>query len=208
MTKNRQKYDEDFKRNAVKLSYASPKTVTEIAEDLGIYVNLLYNRRRKYTTYIRTDEGFMYHCVIRDIVTKDVLGDCMADRMTKELVINAIPAMTARHEMEEGCIFHSDRGSRYTSKAVMSLLAQLDFRQSFSRVGMPGDNSRSESFFATMKKEMVHRTHFRTKAEARAAVFDYIYCFYNVTGTQKSLGYMSPRDYVKTLETGELEEVA
>jgi putative transposase len=159
-------------------------------------------------TYIRTGEGFMYHCVVRDIVTKDVLGDHVADRMTKELVINAILSMTARHKMREGCIFHSDRGSQYTSKAVMSLLPQLGFRQSFSRVGMPGDNSWSESFFATMKKELVHWSHFETNAEARAAVFDYIYCFYNATRTQKGLGYMSPRDYVKSLETGELKEVA
>jgi putative transposase len=159
-------------------------------------------------TYIRTDEGFLYHCVIRDIVTKDVLGDHMSDRMTKELVENAVLAMTARHEMGRGCIFHSDRGSQYTSKAVKSLLAQLGFRQSFSRVGMPGDNSWSESFFATMKKEMVHWAHFRTKAEARAAVFDYIYCFYNVTRTQKCLGYMSPRDFVRSLELGGLKEVA
>ena len=75
-------------------------------------------------TYLRTDEGFMYHCVIRDIVTGEVLGDHMADRMTKELVINAILAMLGRHELPEGCIFHSDRGSQYTSKAVMGLLQQ------------------------------------------------------------------------------------
>ncbi|MGI5850314.1 MAG: DDE-type integrase/transposase/recombinase [Christensenellales bacterium] len=82
-------------------------------------------------TYLRTGEGFMYHCVIRDIVTGEVLGDHMADRMTKELVINAILAMLARHELAECCIFH--RGSRYTSKAVMGLLQQYGLRQSFSR---------------------------------------------------------------------------
>ena len=92
-------------------------------------------------TYLRTDEGFMYHCVIRDIVTGEVLGDHMADRMTKELVMNAILAMLARHELATGCIFHSDRGSQYTSKAVMGLLQQYGLRQSFSRVGMPGDNA-------------------------------------------------------------------
>ena len=94
----------------------------------------------------------MYHCVIRDIVTGDVLGDHMADRMTKELVLNAIMAMLARHELAKGCIFHRDRGSQYTSKDVMGLLQQYGLRQSFSRVGMPGDNAWSESFFATMKK--------------------------------------------------------
>jgi putative transposase len=73
-------------------------------------------------TYLRTAEGFMYHCVIRDIATGDVLGDHMADRMTKELVLNAIMAMLARHKLVKGCIFHSDRGSQYTSKAVIGLL--------------------------------------------------------------------------------------
>lgn len=63
-------------------------------------------------TYLRTGEGFMYHCVIKDLVTGEVLGDHMADRMTKELVINAILALLARHKLEEGCIFHSDRGSQ------------------------------------------------------------------------------------------------
>jgi len=137
-----------------------------------------------------------------------VLGDHMADRMTKELVINAMLAVLARHELAEGCVFHSDRGSQYTSKAFMELLKQYGVRQSFSRVGMPGDNSWSESFFATMKKELIHWTHFATKSDVRAKVFEYIYCFYNVTRTQKGLGYLSPRDYLRSLETERLEAVA
>jgi transposase InsO family protein len=87
----------------------------------------------------------MYHCVIRDIVTGEVLGDHMADRMTKELVVNAILAMLAQHETHEGRIFHSDIGSQYTSKAVKGLLQQYELRQSFLRVGMPGDNAWSKS---------------------------------------------------------------
>lgn len=156
-------------------------------------------------TYLRTDEGFMYHCVIRDIVTGEVLGDHMADRMTKELVINAILAVLASHELADGCIFHSDRGSQYTSKAVMGLLQQYGLRQSFSRVGMPGDNAWSESFFATMKKELIHWTHYETKESVRAAVFEYIYCFYNVKRIQKRLGYMSPKEYLKSLKAEKLE---
>lgn len=104
-------------------------------------------------TYLKTGEGFMYQCIIKDIVTGELLGEHMADRMTKELVLKAILSMLAKHKLEDGCIFHSDRGSQYTSKAVMSLLKQYGFRQSFSRVGMPGDNAWAESFFATMKKE-------------------------------------------------------
>ena len=114
-------------------------------------------------TYLKTDEGFLYHCVIKDIVTGEVLGDYISDRMTKELVIKAILAMLARHKLEKGCIFHSDRGSQYTSNAVMDLLKQYGLCQSFSRVGVPGDNAWVESFFATMKKELIHRTHYETK---------------------------------------------
>lgn len=157
-------------------------------------------------TYLRTDEGFMYHCVVRDVVTGEVLGDHMADRMTKELVINAILAVLARHKLAKGCIFHSDRGSQYTSKAVMGLLQQYGLRQSFSRVGMPGDNAWSESFFSTMKKELIHWMHYETKASVRAAVFEYIYCFYNIKRIQKRLGYMSPREYLKSLRTARTEK--
>lgn len=151
-------------------------------------------------TYLKTDEGFMYHCVIRDLVTGEVLGDHMADRMKKELVVNAILAMLARHKVKEGCIFHSDRGSQYTSKAVKELLCRYGIRQSFSRVGMPGDNAWSESFFATMKKEIIHWTHYETKESVRAAVFEYVYCFYNVKRIQKRLGYMSPSEYLRSLQ--------
>ena len=159
-------------------------------------------------TYIRTGEGFLYHCVIKDVVSGEVLGDYMADRMTKELVMRAMLAVLARHKLEESCIFHSDRGSQYTSKAFMSLLKQYGIRQSFSRVGMPGDNAWAESFFATMKKELIHWTHFETKAQAREKVFEYIYCFYNVTRIQKRLGYLSPKQYLRSLHTERLDAVA
>ena len=159
-------------------------------------------------TYLRTGEGFMYHCVIKDIVTGEVLGDHMVDRMTKELVINAMLAALARHRLEEGCIFHSDRGSQYTSNVVMDLLKQYGLRQSFSRVGMPGDNAWAESFFATMKKELIHRKYYETKESVKAAVFEYIYCFYNVKRIQKKLGYMSPGEYFKSLGTERLADAA
>ncbi len=159
-------------------------------------------------TYLRTGEGFMYQCVIKDIVTGEVLGDHMADRMTKELVINAVLSMLARHRLKEGCIFHSDRGSQYTSNTVMDLLKQYGLRQSFSRVGMPGDNAWAESFFATMKKELIHRKYYETKESVKEAVFEYIYCFYNVKRIQKKLGYMSPVEYFKSLETERLADAA
>ena len=137
-----------------------------------------------------------------------MLGDHIADRMTKELVIKAILTMLAKHKLKKGCIFHSYRGSQYTSNAVMELLKQYGLCQSFSRVGMPADNAWVESFFATMKKELIHRTHYETKGSVRAAVFEYIYCFYNVKRIQKKLGYISPGEYLRSLRTERLAEVA
>jgi putative transposase len=153
-------------------------------------------------TYLRTDEGFEYLCTVRDIVTGEVLGSSQSDRMTKELVMNALLSVVSRYgnELVKDFIFHSDRGSQYTSKAFMELVKMSGGRQSFSRVGMPGDNAWSESFFATMKKECIHWSHFRTRAELREVVFEYIYSFYNGERIQKRLGYMSPREYRKSLE--------
>jgi len=159
-------------------------------------------------TYLRTDEGFDYLCTIRDIFTGEVLGRYSSDRMTKELVINAFLAMTARYRLEPGCIFHSDRGSQYTSNAFKELVKQYGFRQSFSRVGMPGDNAWSESFFAGMKKEIIHWCHYETREQVRLAVFDHIEVFYNGQRAQKRLGYISPREYFKRLQIQELSKVA
>ena len=159
-------------------------------------------------TYLRTDEGFDYLCTIKDIVTGEILGSHQGERMTKELVINAFLSVQARHELLPDCIFHSDRGSQYTSTAFKELLIKYGIRQSFSRVGMPGDNAWSESFFATMKKECIHWAHFRTRTELRATVFEYIYCFYNGQRIQKRLGYLSPKEYYDSLQIEELLSVA
>jgi putative transposase len=155
-------------------------------------------------TYLRTGEGFMYYCMVKDVVTGEILGDHMSERMTSELVINAMLAAQVRHDFEDGCIFHSDRGSQYTSNAFKELLSRYGVRQSFSRVGKPGDNSWSESFFATMKKELTHWTFHRTKDLIRAAVFEYVHCFYNGTRIQKRLGYLSPRQLFNSMRFKEL----
>ena len=90
----------------------------------------------------------------------------------------------------------------------MGLLKQYGLCQSFSRVGLPVDNAWVESFFAMMKKELIHRTHYETKESVKTEVFEYIYCFYNVKKTQKKLGYVLPGEYLKTLRTERLAEVA
>ena len=94
-------------------------------------------------------------------------------------------------------MYHSDRGSQYTSESVMKLLVKNGIRQSFSRVGKPGDNSWSESFFANLKKETVHWEHFRTREEARQKIFAHIEGFYNTRRVQARLGHLSPMQWLK-----------
>lgn len=146
-------------------------------------------------SYIPTDEGFDYLCTIKDL-TGVVLAEKMSERMTKELVLDTIRAAQKRWKLPAGTIYHSDRGSQYTSGEVMALVAKLGFQQSFSAVGRPGDNAWSESFYSILKKESVHHVHFATRSEARQAMFDYIERFYNRRRVQKSLGYLSPIDWL------------
>jgi putative transposase len=150
-------------------------------------------------TYLKSDEGWTYLCVVKDIISGDILGESNGARMKKELVIQAFLNAQARHKLAEGAIFHSDRGSQYTSKAFMDTLKLYGIRQSFSRVGMPGDNAWAESFFATLKKECIHFRHFATRDELGQAVFAWIEGFYNTRRVQARLGYLSPREYAALL---------
>ncbi|MDR1705170.1 MAG: IS3 family transposase [Clostridiales bacterium] len=150
-------------------------------------------------TYLRSDEGWLYLCTVKDIVTKEILGETTSERMTKTLVIKAFLNAQARHNLAAGTIFHSDRGSQYTAKGFMATLELYGMRQSFSRVGMPGDNAWAESFFATLKKECVHFNHFNTRDELQAAVFAWINGFYNTRRVQAGLGYIPPSAYAALL---------
>ena len=150
-------------------------------------------------TYLKSGEGWEYLCTVKDIVSGEILGEAMSARMKKELVIQAFLNAQARHDLPRGGIFHSDRGSQYTSKAFMETLELYGMKQSFSRVGMPGDNAWAESFFATLKKECIHFRHFATREELRQAVFAWIESFYNNRRVQARLGYMSPREHAAML---------
>jgi len=146
-------------------------------------------------TYIRTGEGWLYLCVVKDVISGEILGEATSDNMRRELVMQAFLNAQARHSLTKGVIFHSDRGSQYTSRDFMSTLEQYGIKQSFSRVGMPGDNAWAESFFATLKKECVHFRHFSTRSDARQATFTWIEGFYNAKRVQMRLGYRSPREF-------------
>ena len=150
-------------------------------------------------TYLKSGEGWLYLCVVKDIVTGEILGTATDERLQKELVIRTFLNATARHNLPKGAIFHSDRGCQYTSQAVVDMLKQHGIRQSFSRVGMPGDNAWAESFFATLKKECVHFRQFAARDELRQTVFAWIEGFYNTQRVQARLGYVSPQEYARLL---------
>ena len=150
-------------------------------------------------TYLKSGEGWLYLCVVKDIVSGEILGEATAENMKKELVIQAFVNAQARNNMSAGTIIHSDRGSQYTSQAFMDMLKLYGIKQSFSRVGMPGDNAWAESFFATLKKECVHWRHFATRDELRQTVFAWVESFYNTRRVQARLGYLSPRAYAAML---------
>jgi putative transposase len=150
-------------------------------------------------SYLPTTEGFLYLCIVKDIATGEILGESTSSRMKTELVLQAFANAHGRHPIGKDTIFHSDRGSQYTAHKFMDMLKSLNIKQSFSRVGMPGDNAWAESFFSSLKKERIHFNHFDTRDEASFAIFTWIEGFYNSNRVQKRLNYISPREYREIL---------
>jgi putative transposase len=149
-------------------------------------------------TYIPTREGWLYLAAVEDLYSRMVVGWSMAEHMESRLVVDALEMAVQRRLPGEELLAHSDRGSQYASAHYQSLLAKHGIECSMSRHGDCWDNAPMESFFASLKKELVHDADFATRAEARAAIFEYIEVFYNVQRRHSSLGYLSPLDYEQT----------
>jgi putative transposase len=146
-------------------------------------------------TYIDTDESWLYVAAIKDLFTKKIVGWAMAEHMRTSLVSQALRMAVKQERPAPGLIHHSDRGSQYASAAYRTLLGQFGMKASMSRRGNCYDNAPMESFWASLKKEQVHRKRYKTRAEARADVFDYIESFYNPIRRHSSLGNQSPIDF-------------
>jgi transposase InsO family protein len=146
-------------------------------------------------TYIPTAEGWLYLCTILDLHSRRVVGWSMSSRMTSELVVQALLMAVLLRRPPAGLIFHSDRGSQYCSHGVRRWAARHGIRQSMSRKGDCWDNAPAESFFKTLKAELYGHQAFRTRQEARTAIFEYIEVFYNRIRLHSSLGYQSPADF-------------
>lgn len=146
-------------------------------------------------TYLWTDEGWLYVAGIMDLCGQKIVGLSMSERMTKELVINALNSAFMRAGKPKGVILHSDRGSQYCSNDYQNLIKKYDFVCSMSRKGNCWDNAPMESFWGKMKYEWLADKPFKTREEARAAVFEYVEIFYNRQRIHESNGYLTPEEY-------------
>jgi len=147
-------------------------------------------------TYIWTRKGWLYLACVLDTYSRRIVGWSMGERITKDLVLDALRMALGRWPGRDGrLLHHSDRGSQYASGAFQELLRDENITCSMSRKGNCWDNAMMESFFATLKKERIHLKDYATRAAARASVFDYIERFYNRVRRHSALGYLSPEQF-------------
>jgi len=146
-------------------------------------------------TYIPTWEGWLYLAAVEDLYSRQIVGWSMSEHLSSRLVVDALEMAVSRRLPGEGLVAHSDRGSQYASDHYQRLLQRHGLICSMSRRGDCWDNAPMESFFASLKKELVHQEDYRSRAEARASVFEYIEVFYNRVRRHSALGYQSPLAY-------------
>jgi putative transposase len=146
-------------------------------------------------TYVPTREGWLYLAAVEDLHTRRIVGWSMSERIDSRLVVDALEMAIARRLPGAGLVAHSDRGSQYASEHYQRLLAGHGIVCSMSRRANCWDNAPMESFFASLKKELVHDEDYATREEARASLFEYIEVFYNRVRRHSSLGYKSPVEY-------------
>ena len=177
-----------------------PRT-TDSRHDLGIAPNLL---RRNFRapgpdriwladiSYIPTDEGWLYLAAVKDMATMEIVGWSMSDRLKGGLAVDAMRMALQNRRPTPGLICHSDRGVQYASGDYRRLLRAWKAEASMSRKGDCLDNAPMESFFGSLKNELVYRTRFRSRQEAKAALFEHIAIFYNRQRRHSSIGYRTP----------------
>ena len=142
-----------------------------------------------------TGSGWIYLAIVMDLYSRRIVGWAMKNRMTEELTINALNMAINRRIISNGMIHHSDQGSQYASNRYRDVIKKYGFVSSISRKGNCYDNAVVESFFKTIKAELAREHRFKTREEARTAIFEYIEAFYNRKRLHSGLRYLSPVDY-------------
>ena len=148
-------------------------------------------------TYVATAEGWLYVAAIKDLFAGEIVGRAFSERMATELVVRALAQAVSARRPAEGLIHHSDRGSQYCSHEYQARLRGHGMRASMSRKGNCYDNAPVESFFGTLKTELVHHRRYQTRSEAEREITEDIDLFYNRQRRQARLGYLSPAAYTQ-----------
>lgn len=152
-------------------------------------------------TYIWTREGWLYLATIMELYSRKIIGWALRKRLTRELVIAALDMALKQRNLSSGLILHSDRGSQYASRLYQLLLKKHGILCSMSGKGNCWDNAVMESFYHTLKVELIYQNHYQTRREAQRDIFEYIEVFYNRERLHSSLGYYSPEEYEKLMLT-------
>jgi transposase InsO family protein len=150
-------------------------------------------------TIVRTAEGWLHLAIVLDLFSRKVVGWATSTAVTQTLALEALQMAFATRKPKPGLLHHSDRGGQYLSAAYQHLLDEHGARCSMSRPGNCLDNAAVESFFHTLKTELVYQQHYRTREQARLAIFEYIESFYNRTRLHSTLDYRSPEEYERSV---------
>ena len=180
------------------------RVTTDSEHDLPVAENLLDRQFDVATpnatwtadmTYVWTKEGWLYLAVIMDLCSRRILGSSMRSTLHRSMVLDALRQALRLRRPAHGLLHHSDRGSQYASNEYREALTKAGVSCSMSRKGDCWDNAPTESFFATLKREMVFHRRFETRAEARSAIFEFIEVWYNRQRLHSSLGYLTPVEF-------------
>ncbi len=181
------------------------KRTTDSKHEYSLAANLLIGKSQTEgvwvsdITFVPTSEGWLYVAAVMDVKHRRIIGLSMGDRLAQELTSNTLRDALGRQSPTEGLIHHSDRGRQYASYVYQGLLKEHGITPSMSRAGNCYDNAYMESFFGTLKTELVHGQRYRSRLEARLSIFEYIEVFYNRQRRHSALGYRSPEQHQKLL---------
>jgi transposase InsO family protein len=153
-------------------------------------------------TYVPTDEGWLYLAGHKDLFNGEVVGYAMGERLSRNLISQSLLRAVATKRPDKGLLHHSDRGSQYCSHEYRNLLGQFGLEASMGRRGNCFDNAPMESFWGTLKQELIHHHHYKSRQEATADITEYIEIFYNRQRLQARLGYLSPVAYAQKYYAG------
>lgn len=181
------------------------RRTTDSRHNYALAANLLIDHRQTEgvwasdMTYVQTSEGWLYVAAVMNLQSRKIIGLSMSDKLSQDLASAALKDAVGRQSPSEGLIHHSDRGRQYASYAYQELLKEYSITQSMSRSGNCYDNAYMESFFGTLKTELVYGERYRSRLEAKLSIFEYVEVFYNRQRKHSALGYRSPEQYERLL---------